>query len=290
MPPRPPARTESTRQPLRKAAARGASGPWQFGLTPVIGLVGGIGSGKSTVAAHLATKAAHILDADTIGHALLDQKPTRLAITRRFGSEVLDPAQPDCIDRATLAQIVFADPLALRDLERIIHPRMRLTFEKAIARTLRNRSAKAVVLDAAVLFEAGWDDLCDVVWFVDAPRSARIQRVAQTRNWTPDTLTARERAQQPLEQKKKASTDVIRNDGSLEQLISHIDTLWSRLQATTRQHRQALYTRRNRPAPTPDAEPESRPAKSYNPRRSASSEQAPPTAPRAKSRRRGSNS
>jgi dephospho-CoA kinase len=251
MPPRRPATTESSRRPLRRAYAR-ASGPWRFGDIPVIGLIGGIGSGKSSVAALMAERGAHVLDADAIGHAILDQKPAREAVARRFGPEVLNDADPPSVDRAALAALVFDRPAGLRDLERILHPRMRLTFEKAIARTLRRREAQAIVLDAAVLLEAGWDDLCDVVWFVDAPRAARLKRVAASRGWTPETLDARESAQWPLEKKKAAATAVLRNAGTLDQLAEQVDRLWADLRRTGRQFRQAFFSRLHRADPEPD--------------------------------------
>jgi dephospho-CoA kinase len=197
-------------------------GPWKNGPIPVIGLVGGIGSGKTTVATRLAELGAFVIDADTVGHTLLNQPPVREQVIDRFGAQILDAAvEPDeepAIDRRALGAIVFADPLARKALEDIVHPRMRHTFEKAAARVARRGEAPAVVLDAAILYEAGWDSLCDRVVFVDAPRDARVARVAAERGWSESTLAAREQAQWPLDRKRDRADVVILNAGGLDAL------------------------------------------------------------------------
>ena len=153
---------------------RRPSGPWVNGALPVIGIVGGIGAGKSLVAAALVAKGAFLLDADVIGHVLLEQSPARDRVLERFGEAILAPygeveGTRREIDRRALGSIVFASSAALRDLEAILHPVMRKTFAKAISREVRKARVPAIVLDAAILYEAGWDTLCDSVICVDAP-------------------------------------------------------------------------------------------------------------------------
>ena len=97
---------------------------------------------------------------------------------------------------------MFADPSARKALEAILHPRMRDTFLKAIRRTIRRGQFRAVVLDAAVLYEAGWDELCDRVLFIDAPRELRAERLAAQRGWDAETVAAREKA--PASSSRKA--------------------------------------------------------------------------------------
>jgi dephospho-CoA kinase len=200
---------------------------------PVIGLIGGIGAGKSRVAALWAELGATVLDADAIGHALLDQRPARDEALARFGPGILVPSagsvEPPRIDRRALGALVFEHPGALRDLERILHPRMRRTFERAIARAIRKGQARAVVLDAAILLEAGWNDLCDRVVFVETPEDQRRQRLAEQRGWSPETLAARERAQWPLDQKLHAADAVLRNDSGPEALPQEATRLWDQL-------------------------------------------------------------
>jgi dephospho-CoA kinase len=198
----------------------------------VIGLVGGIGAGKSRVADEMARRGAFVLDADAVGHALLDQPPAREEVLKRFGPEVLDATEAGDgarIDRKALGALVFADRHALRDLERILHPRMRRTFERAIARTERRGEAKAFVLDAAVLFEAGWDDLCDTVVFVDAPREQRLARLTTARGWSHEFLAAREQAQLPLAEKQRRASAVIANHSSPDHLAAEVERLWIQL-------------------------------------------------------------
>ena len=198
-------------------------------MVPVLGLVGGIGAGKTTVAAILQGQGALVLDADAIGHALLDQRPSREAVLERFGPGVLDPADPERVNRRALARIVFNDRESLRALEAILHPRIRVTVEKAIRRVQRRREAPLIVLDAALLHEAGWTDLCDFVAFVDAPAELRRERVT-ARGWSAFDLAARELVQWSPDRKRTLSTGVIRNGEDREELLADVQTLWNRLQ------------------------------------------------------------
>ena len=217
----------------RPPGIRRPLGPWKHGSVPVVGVIGGIGAGKSRVAAALERRGAIVLDADAVGHVLLDQRPTREAIRDRFGDDVLVPAGPDDdgprVDRGTLAGIVFNKPSELRALEAILHPRMRRTFEKAINRIARRREGPMVVLDAAVLLEAGWDDLCDYVLFVEAPEALRRERVARSRGWNREQHAAREAAQWPLGRKRSRADFDVANDAGPDRVESRIAVLWCEL-------------------------------------------------------------
>jgi dephospho-CoA kinase len=214
----------------------------------VIGLTGGIGSGKSSAAARLAELGAFVIDADKVGHALLTQRPIRELLVDRFGPGILgeatrpEPAPVESsivperaeagIDRRALAAIVFDDPGARKALEEILHPRMRQTFAKAIGRTIRRGQHKAVVLDAAILHEAGWDGLCDRVIFIDAPRDLRLSRLASQRGWDAETLLSRENAQSPLEEKRDRADGIVANIYGLDALHEEIDRAWASLLAS----------------------------------------------------------
>jgi len=221
----PPAR-DSTGRPRQTAF-------WKHGPIPVIGLVGGIGSGKSTVAARLEALGAFVIDADKVGHALLGQSPVRERVVERFGPQVLAPAEaeggPPVIDRGALGAVVFADPAARKALETIVHPRMRHTFEKAVARVTRRGEAKAVILDAAILYEAGWDKLCDLVLYVDAPRDARLDRLAAERGWDDAALAAREKAQWALVEKRGRADLEVSNAAGPDDLAAEVDRAWARV-------------------------------------------------------------
>lgn len=223
-----PPRRPGKAAPTRRAPSRGGAP-----RLSVVGLVGGIGSGKSRVAAAMAKRGAFVLDADAIGHTLINQKPARDRVVERFGRDVLlapeTPGDDPTINRTALGAIVFQDAKAREDLEAILHPLMKRTFEKAMERASRHARNTLIVLDAAILFEAGWNSLCDHVVFVDAPREIRLARVQAQRNWTDEGLAAREQAQWPLEKKREKAGIVIENAGTPEELDTAIDAIWDRI-------------------------------------------------------------
>jgi dephospho-CoA kinase len=208
--------------------------PYKHGALPVIGLIGGIGSGKSEVAALMNERGAIVIDADGVGHELLTDPRVSGLIADRFGAGVLvragdEPALPLAIDRPALGRIVFADRNARRDLEAILHPRMRAWFLAVIRETRSGGGARRyVVLDAAILLEAGWDDLCDLIVFVDAPRDERMRRVHTQRGWSLEQFEAREQAQWPCDQKRRRADLIITNDAGVDSLrrnVQRVETL-----------------------------------------------------------------
>ncbi len=206
------------------------AGRYRHGPVPVIGLIGGIGAGKSEVAGILKERGAVVIDADVVGHELLREPAVLGRIVDRFGPGVLtggdrDGRSPATIDRRALGAIVFGDHGARRDLESIVHPPMRARFLAAIEREQRrgHQPARLVVLDAAILLEAGWDDLCDQVVFVDAPRDERVGRAARQRGWSAADFAAREQAQWPCQKKRPLADRVITNDGGIDSLRLEVD-------------------------------------------------------------------
>lgn len=201
------------------------SGRYKHGAIPVAGLTGGIGSGKSRVAATLRALGAVVIDADAVGHEVLEQPEVRRQVVERFGPDVVHSVDGS-IDRRALGSVVFADTSSLRDLEAILHPVMRRRFEEIIAREIINGTALLVVLDAAILLEAGWDSLCDLILFVDASRPVRLDRVARSRGWTAGVLRAREAAQWSCEQKRAHAHVRFRNESTLEDLDRSVEGLF----------------------------------------------------------------
>jgi dephospho-CoA kinase len=194
-----------------------------------IGLIGGIGSGKSLVAEMLGELGALVLDADKMGHAILADDPdVRDAVRRRWGEAVF-PAEGG-VDRRAIARRVFGDgPAALDDrrfLEGQLHPRIRRRLEAERDSAAAESKGRAVVVDAALLFEAGWNDACDLVVFIDAPRDMRLQRARQ-RGWSDEEFAAREAAQWPVEEKRRRSNVVIPNDDSREDLRRAVQAFWA---------------------------------------------------------------
>jgi dephospho-CoA kinase len=209
-------------------------GPWKHGAIPVIGLIGGIGGGKSSAASLMSARGASVIDADAVGHELLGDPEILAQIVEHFGQGVLsvrpgDDHSTPRIDRRALGKIVFADTAARQTLEAILHPPMRARFLRDIDRLVRSDGVGMVVLDAAILLEAGWDDLCDRVVFIHAPRPERLRRVNEARGWSEEVLEARERSQWPSDEKRRRSDAVLINDSSRDRLEQEVDRLISRI-------------------------------------------------------------
>ncbi|QDU63820.1 Dephospho-CoA kinase [Planctomycetes bacterium Pan216] len=195
----------------------------------VIGVTGSIGAGKSFVAQLFTEQGAVVIDADRVGHEVLQDREVIESLVERFGDRILKDGDPGNIDRRVLGRIVFGDPDSMRKLEELVHPRMRRRFEKRIAEE-RERGKRLIVLDAAILAEAGWDDLCDHVVAVDAPRAIRLERLRSNRSWTDEELTRREAAQWPLDRKWARADLVLENVGSKDEVSRRIARLvedWS---------------------------------------------------------------
>jgi dephospho-CoA kinase len=182
---------------------------------PVIGLAGGVGSGKSTVARAFEKLGAIVIDSDAQARQALRQPAVRDELVRWWGPRILDPDGE--ADRRAIAAIVFGDPAERRRLESLVHPLVKARRAELIERA-RRAGAVAAVIDAPLLFEAGVDAECDVVVFVDAPRHARLDRVRRTRGWDAAELDRREAAQLPLDEKRGRSAIILRNLGDLQDL------------------------------------------------------------------------
>jgi len=194
---------------------------------PVIGIVGGIGAGKSTVAAELVRLGCPLVDGDAVGHALLAEEDVRSEVRERWGQGAFAP--DGSVDREALARIVFSDAGELEALNRILHPRIRKRMQEQIARSRGDPSAPAVVVDAAVLFEAGWDDLCTHLVFVEAPGPARARRARQARGWEPAVWRSREKMQISLDKKAARCHHMVRNSSSVGRLREQVRGLFSQI-------------------------------------------------------------
>jgi dephospho-CoA kinase len=192
---------------------------------PVVGLIGGIGSGKSLVAEAFRRHGARVISGDAAGHEALRQSEVRKQVVRRWGREVLGPDGE--VQRRKLGAIVFADPNELRELEALVFPwierRLRQQVEAAA-----DASVSLVVLDAAVMLEAGWNKLCDRLVYVHAPRDARLRRLFERRGWTVKEVEARERAQRTLTEKATRADDAVDNSGPPEDVARQVENLLRR--------------------------------------------------------------
>jgi len=141
----------------------------------IIGLTGGIGSGKSTVAAILSELGAQVIDADSIGHQLLEQNQiVKCRIIKRFGTDILNA--DGTISRKSLANKVFGSRYETKFLNRLLHPLIRNYIEKQIKSIAKTKN-KTLVIEAALLIEAGWEDLADTIWVTEAPLEIRLTRL-----------------------------------------------------------------------------------------------------------------
>src|SRR6476661_983717 len=149
---------------------------------PVIGLVGGIGAGKSAAAAALARRGGAVIDADRLGHEALEVPAVKEWLVARWGRDVLKP--DGTANRRAIGGVVFRDPAELRALESVVYPVIGRRAEEEIARAQADPAVRFVVLDAAVMLEAGWSGACDHLIYVDAPRDVRLARLAARSGWT----------------------------------------------------------------------------------------------------------
>jgi dephospho-CoA kinase len=199
---------------------------------PVIGILGGVGAGKSTVAREFAALGCRLIDADAIGHELLRQENVRGQVLARWGQAVAD--DDGQVDRKALASVVFADPGELAALNAILHPAIRRAMAEQIAQALADPAAAGAVVDAAVLLEAGWDDLCTDLVFVAVGDSQRAQRVADQRGWERAEWQRREKSQISLDKKAERCNYVIDNRSSGPRLREQVRRIFHRIDVRKR--------------------------------------------------------
>ena len=183
---------------------------------PIIGLTGGIGSGKSSVAHHFAMLGAGVIDADALARDAIDRPDIRDRLVAMFGNEILAPDGSPARDR--IAALVFDSQEQLQRLESVIHPEVHRRRAAMRRKFLDDPAIRAVVEDVPLLMEKGLDKGCDVVIFVDCPVQTRLKRLAASRGWAPGELHRREKCQLPLGLKAQQADYVI--DNSVDDRIS----------------------------------------------------------------------
>lgn len=180
----------------------------------LIGILGGIGSGKSLVSEELARLGAVILDGDRMGHLVLEEKVVRDVLRERWGEAIF--REDGSVNRREIAKRVFGDaPDAkeeLKFLEAVTHPRIGERLFAELERLRLEGKVKIAVLDAPVMTKTGWHKKCDRLWFVECPKAERVKRVA-ARGWTAEQLDAYEAAQDSLEWRKSLCDTIIDNSG-----------------------------------------------------------------------------
>ena len=192
----------------------------------VIGLTGSIGTGKSEAARQLEALGASIISADQVGHeAYTPNTEAWEQVVATFGNDILQ--EDGEIDRRKLGAVVFSDPGQLEKLNEIMHPRMaRMVADKIEA--FRGQGVEVVVVEAALLFEAGWDSLVEEVWVTDAPEQAVIERLNQRNGMSEEEARKRISSQMDRAERLERSDYVIENSGDMAALTSAIKELWDR--------------------------------------------------------------
>lgn len=194
----------------------------------LVGLTGGIGSGKSTAARMLQERGAVVFDADVLAReAVAPGTDGHRAVVERFGADVLAPGGE--LDREALASVVFADPAARRDLEAIVHPEVRRLF--AEGSEAYHDTDRVVVLSAPLLVETGMHSAFDVLVVVAVPVEVQVERLMRDRGMSEDAIRARIGAQAPLEDKAAVADILLDNEGTLEDLERQVGRIWADLAA-----------------------------------------------------------
>lgn len=190
----------------------------------VIGLTGGIGTGKSEVSRLLESLGATLINADQLGHeAYTPHTETWNLVVNAFGEGILQESGE--IDRRKLGAIVFADPEEMAKLNGIMHPRMARMVSDRID-SLREDGAEVAVVEAAVLFEAGWETLVDEVWSTDSPVEAVVERLQAARGIGPEEAQKRIASQMDREERLGRSDVVVDNSGDVTGLERTVRGLW----------------------------------------------------------------
>lgn len=183
-----------------------------------VGLTGGIGAGKSTVASMLEARGALVIDADVVARqVVMPGTPAHAALLERFGT----------VDRGELAAIVFDDPAALADLNSIVHPAVGAAVDELLA-SPATRARAVVVLEVPLLVEVGWDK-GDVVLVVDCPEHVAVARVVAARGMSEDAVRRRMAAQATRDERLARADYVVENAGTLDDLAAEVAALWPKL-------------------------------------------------------------
>ncbi len=194
----------------------------------ILGLTGGIGSGKSTVSARLAALGARVLDADAVSRRLIDKGGACFArVVGAFGPSIL--RKEGAIDRGALASLVFSNKAARERLEEIVHPEVKNAMCASAEQILCETPDALVVLDVPLLFESGMDAVTDAVALVTAPEETRVARVKARDGADEADIRARIRAQMPDAEKRARADYVLDNGGTLSRLYAQTDALYAAL-------------------------------------------------------------
>lgn len=187
---------------------------------PIIGVAGGIGSGKSFVAKLLGEMGCRVIASDDLVHEAYQSDELKQTLRQWWGERIFNPAGE--VDRSAVAGLVFRDPAQRRRLEDLVHPIVEEKRRRIMAAEADRPEIVAFVWDVPLLFEIGLNRRCDAVIFVDAPAPVRDQRLAKSRGWSTARRLEREKLQMPLDKKKKLSDYIVSNASGAAELREHV--------------------------------------------------------------------
>ncbi len=195
----------------------------------IIGLTGGIATGKSTVVKMLLRKGAYIIDADQLAREVVEpNQPAWREILKWLGKSILLPDQS--LDRGKIAELVFGDPQKLKILNGIIHPRVGTRIIERTREIEQTDPNAVIVYDIPLLIEAGMQEMVDLILLVYAPRELQLKRLSERDDLNPEEAEQRLAAQLPIDEKRKYAHQVIDNSGSLAETEKQVDRFWSNLE------------------------------------------------------------
>ncbi|MGI9950915.1 dephospho-CoA kinase [Moorellaceae bacterium AZ2] len=201
----------------------------------VIGLTGGIASGKSTVAGILASLGARVIDADKIAREIVEPgKPAWEEIKSTFGFQYLEP--DGTINRRALGNLVFRDRTAREKLNAITHPRIKEEIARRLEAYRKEEPGGVVVIEAALLLEAGMQQVVDEVWVVTAPEEVRLKRLMERDNLSREEAWQRLKAQWPEEERLKFASQVIDTGKDMAATVADVKTVWQQLRERNKIH------------------------------------------------------
>lgn len=189
-------------------------------MIPTIGIIGGIGSGKSLVADAMQSLGGYLISADQLGHEALQQADIKGKLVERWGNEILDERRE--ADRRKIGRIVFANATELRALEALVFPYIEKRIAEGITRARARPDVKFIILDAAIMLETDWHRHCDKIVFVDAPWELRLERLKEKRGWDEEEVRRRESVQMPPQAKKRRADAVIVNDAEPQKVSRQV--------------------------------------------------------------------
>lgn len=195
---------------------------------PIIGLTGGIGAGKSTVAGLLKQLGAAVIDADQLCHEQLSIPAVSETLQEWWGRRILtDDGQ---VDRQAVASIVFSAPEQLCRLEDLLYPRIHKEREKLASSYMADANVKAIVFDIPKLVETGLDEECDAIIFVEVDAAIRLERIRSARRWEASDLQQREKLLDPLDKKRAIADYVVINNSTETELLPQLKRILSAVQ------------------------------------------------------------